>query len=101
MSPELEERLLEGLGEIKRLSQEQIRLQNITNGRIDRGEKRLDGLEDWRRKLDLREAEQEGFRRGSQDTLITGKQLKMGVAIVTGIASLSGAITALLTRLAS
>ena len=98
MTEDLEERLIEGLGELKRLSQEQIRLQTITNGRIGKAEARLDAVDTWRSHIAMEEQFAAGFKKGSADTLITGRQLKIGVAVVTTIASLSGAITALIAR---
>ena len=91
MTEDLEERIIEGMGELKNMSREMLRRQDLTNGRVN-------SLEAWRDSMKIRDAENAGFARGSADTLITGRQLKAGVAVVTTIASLSGAITALIAR---
>lgn len=94
MNEALEERLIEGMGELKNMSREMLRRQDLTNGRVT-------ALEAWQAQQKIREAEASGFARGTADTLITARQLKIGVAVVSAIASVSGAATALIARLVS
>lgn len=91
MTEDLEERLIEGLGELKRLGQEMIRQQNITNGRVTK-------LEMWQSSNDLQTAKAEAFRMGRAEAFVTKKQMTVAVASIGTLAGATTTVATLIVR---